>query len=315
MSQDLETLIIKVQSLGEVSADEANRVVNDVFVDGIITRNEAENLFRLNDVMSEADPVWDARFVECIKDYVLTDEEPIGWVSDEESDWLMDNIRRDGQVKTATELDLLLSLLRHAEGVPERLSRFTLRAVCDRIKDAGRALPEDVERMRRALYAPAGDGANWVSSYEATQMFLTNDAIAFARNDDSWNDLFARAIANHLLASAHPDPVSEADALERELWLKDTDVSAGSFFSRMSSSFSDGGWFSKVTHSEEKASAARQAAADAAHREAEKVTEDESAWFMKRLGWDKTISPAERALIEFLKAEAPGFADGIAAVA
>lgn len=318
MGQDFQTLIVKVQSLGQVSAEEATRVVNDVMMDGIITRNEADNLFLLNQALAGADPVWDERFVECIKDYLLNDEEPLGWVSDDECDWLMERIRFDGEVRTSTELDLMLALLRHAEGAPERLSRFALRAVCDRIKAAGRALPEDVERMRWVLYAPAGEASSWVSAHEATHLFLTNDAIAFARNDDSWNELFARAIANHLLAAAHPDPQTEQEALNRELWLKDNKPNPGGMlvktFGEIGNAFS-GDWFSKVTFSEEKAMAARRAASEAAQKAGEEVTEDEGAWFMKRLGWDKTISPAERRLIEFLKEEAPGFADGIAAVA
>ena len=61
--------------------------------------------------------------------------------------------------------------------------------------------------------------------------------------------------------------------------------------------------------------AARRAVVEAAQREGEKVTDDESAWFLKRLGWDNQISPAEKALIEFLKAEAPGFINGVTVAA
>ena len=32
---------------------------------------------------------------------------------------------------------------------------------------------------------------------------------------------------------------------------------------------------------------------------------------LRRLGWDKTVSPAERALVDLLKSEAPGFAQGL----
>jgi len=76
-------------------------------------------------------------------------------------------------------------------------------------------------------------------------------------------------------------------------------------------SFMSSGWFAKVTFSEEKAMAARRAVVEAAQREGENVTDDESSWFMKRLGWDNKVSPAEQALIEFLKNSAPGFVNGV----
>ena len=42
---------------------------------------------------------------------------------------------------------------------------------------------------------------------------------------------------------------------------------------------------------------------------------NEATWFLTRLGADKSVSLAERALIDFLKVEAPGFAQGLAVAA
>lgn len=314
MDQELEALTAKVAELGEISEADAMRIVNETYRDGVVTVFEADALFDLNDKMSSAGPDWDRRFVEAIKDFLLTEQAPEGWITEDECDWLIEHVTRDGEVKLGSEMDLLLAVLRYAEGAPERLGKFTLNAVRRRIEKAGKATREDVERMRRALYAPAGEGSVWVTQHEATVMFLTNDAIAYAKNDASWNDLFARVIANHLMAAAHPDPMSERDAFAREKWLTE-DANVGGFLSNMAVSLGDGNWFEKVTCDSNKAAAARTAARDAALREAEKVDEDENAWFLKRLGWDKKISPAEKALVDFLKREAPGFADGIAAAA
>ena len=81
----------------------------------------------------------------------------------------------------------------------------------------------------------------------------------------------------------------------------------------MGTSFGSGNWFESVTHNAEKAAKARQAAADAALRDAEVVTEMEADWLVRRLQWDKKISQAEICLIECLKAEAPGFTQGLVA--
>ncbi len=311
MDQELQVIMARVAKLGEASETEARRIVNEVYQDGIVSRGEAEALFRLHDTLSSSDPQWTSRFREAVKDYLLTREPPEGWVTDEESEWLIGQVEYSGGVPSLDEIDLLMAVLRQAEGAPESLSRYTLDAISNRIKADGVAKPFMVERMRYAIYAASGEAGIWVSRREATVLFQTNDAIAKAKNHASWNDLFARAIGNHLMARAHPAPQSVEGALAREAWLGDTKTSVGGFFGRMGGSISSGGWFESITSDSKKAAKARAIAEEAARVEAEKVTSDESNWFLKRLGWDAEISPAERALIEFLKAEAPGFAQGL----
>ncbi len=315
MDQDLQAILSQVEELGEMSEIEAKRIVDDVYRDGIVSRAEAEALFLMNDNLVKADARWNDRFIEAVKDFLITREAPEGWVTSEECDWLLVQINKSGSTPGLLEIDLVLSLLRYAEGAPVELSRFGLNAISGQIIAAGKASAEMVERMRKALYASSGETGIWVSRYEATVLFKTNDAIGFAKNHASWNDLFARAIGNHLLASAHPDPQSQDEALAREAWLEDTSSNIGGFISKMAGSFAQDNWFSKITFDPQKAARAREVANSIALREAEKVTKDENAWFMKRLGRDQKISPAERALIGFLKAEAPGFTHGLAVAA
>ncbi len=318
MSDELARLTATITEDGAVTEDEARSIARSVYGDGIVTRAEAEQLFSINDQISGSNPHWDRLFVETIKDFLITVEAPEGWCTEEEGEWLIEQINRDAEVKLDSELDLLVSVLRFAEGAPLALSRFALNSVCDHVRSEGRAVASDIERLRYLLYASSGEGQAWVSRYEATQLFRLNDDICNAPNDPAWNDLFARAVGNHLLASAHPNPVGEAEAFRREAWVKDTTSSTGGFIGRVfTQSFEGGlsGWFNKVTFSEEKAMAARRAVVEAAQRAGEEVTDDESSWFLKRLGWDNKISPAEKALIEFLKEEAPGFVHGVTVAA
>lgn len=312
MDQETNILMARVAKLGEISENEAHRIVNEIYKDGIVSRGEAEALFRLNDMLSATDPAWMSRFQEAVKDFLLTREAPEGWITDDEAEWLIAQVQTDGHEPTLDELDLLIELLRKADGAPEKLAQFTLDAVSRRIIADGIASLKMVERMRFALYAGAGQGGLWVSQYEAVILFKTNDAIADADNAPSWNDLFARAVGNHLMARAHPAPQSVEGALARESWLEDTSTSTGGFFSRMGGSFASGNWFGMITHNGRKAAKARMIAADAALREAEQVTEIENDWLLQSLDNDGKVSPAETALIEFLKQEAPGFAQGLA---
>lgn len=312
MDQETKVLMARVAKLGEISEIEAHRIMNEIYSDGIVSRAEAESLFRISDSLSATDPAWISRFQEAMKDYLLTREPPEGWITDAEADWLIAQVQFSGHEPTLDEVDLLIELLRKADGAPEKLARFTLNAVSNHIIAEGHASLKLVERMRFAIYAGAGEGGLWVNQFEAAILFKTNDAIATADNAPTWNDLFARAVGNHLMARAHPSPQSVEGALAREAWLQDTSSSTGGFFAKMGSSFGSGNWFEMITHNGRKAAQARQIAAEAADREAEKVTEFENDWLLKSLDGDGRISPAEAALIEFLKREAPGFAQGLA---
>lgn len=311
MDQETQIIMARVAKVGEMTESEAHRIVNEIYSDGIVSRGEAETLFRLNETLSATNPEWGSRFREALTDFLITREAPEGWVTDEEADWLLEQVHHDGEFPCLEEIDLLIAVLRKADGVPEKLAHYTLDAVMHRIVEAGKATQAMVERARFALFAGAGDGGLWVSQHEASALFTTNDTIADADNDPSWNDLFARAVGNHLMARAHPEPKSIEDAFEREAWLKDTSVNPGGLFARMGASFFSGNWFASVTHNPRKAEQARMAAAEAATREAEKVTTEETDWVLAGIEGDGKISPAEQALIDFLRAEAPGFAEGL----
>ncbi len=306
------SLLGRIERLGESTKAEANRLIERVFEDGVVTRAEAEALFDLNLRLSGEDRAWDARFIEAVSDFLLTREPPQGWISDEEADWLIGRLTIPGRPLAETELDLLLVLLRRADGAPVRLSRFTLGAVSARIRKQGRADGEDAERMRRAIHAHSSEGRVGITRHEANILFATNDAIAHARNAQEWNRLFARAIANHLLSAAHPAPEALADALGREAWLKDTSTDLTDVMARLTRRISEGSWFERVMYDPERAARARMSARKAAERAGADVTEDETDWLVRRLGWDKSISPAEHALIAFLREHAPGLADGLA---
>lgn len=311
MENEMQLMMARIAHIGEISEAEARRIVNEIYKDGIVSRDEAETLFRLNNQLAERDPVWVERFIEAIKDFLLTREAPEGWITDDEADWLIAQMSADGHIETASEIDLMLTLLRYADGAPESLSRYCLEAISRRIIKNGVADEAMTERMRRILFAPAGESSLFVSRHEATILFQTNDAVANAPNAMVWNTMFAKAVLNHLVAAAHPDPVSEAEALRREAWLKDTNTSVSGFFGRMVNAFTSGTWFDKISYNEEAAARARYKAKESAHKKGAVVTDDEQNWFLRRLGWDKTVSPAERALVDLLKSEAPGFAQGL----
>jgi hypothetical protein len=311
MSGELNVMMLQIAHLGKISEAEASRIVNDVYRDGIVSREEAEALFQLNDRLSASDPKWSSRFVEAIKDFLLTQEAPEGWVTEEEARWLIARIEDEGEAPSESEIDLMLALLRYADGAHQSLAEFCLNAISERIVEQGVADDAMSERMRRILNAPAGDGSISITRREASVLFATNDAIARAANAKSWENVFAKAILNHLLSAAHPDPVSEQEALSRDAWLQDTDANIGGFFQRMGGAFTSGSWFDKISYSKGAAARARYYAKEVARDAGVKIVPSEQNWLLRRLGWDKSVSKAERRLIDLLNEEAPAFVCGL----
>jgi hypothetical protein len=315
MDQGFEALVAQISSVVKLSENDAHCFATDMYGHGIVSLNDADGLFTINFHLAGSCPAWDRLFIAAIKDHLLVQNDPRNWVSEEEAEWLIGKTTRGTTGPIASEVDLLLQVIRYAEGVPERLGSFALQMACERITFLGKAVAEDVERVRRALIIPAGEHLNWITAPEADLLVKTNDLVAHSLNDPSWNDLFARAIANRLMARAHPDPASQPELMSREHWIGDMRPEPGTFLEDVRSAFTEDGWFHPISRDEARAQAARQVARASARREADIGLEDEAAWFLARLSADKPVSLAERALIDFLKVEAPGFAQGLAIAA
>tara|TARA_R110000787_G_scaffold36827_1_gene93738 strand:- start:26178 stop:27125 length:948 start_codon:yes stop_codon:yes gene_type:complete len=312
MDQGFEGLLAQITGVMKLSEEDAHRISTELYRGGVKSLTDGAALFDINARLAGSDTTWDRLFVSAVRDYVLLHSDPRNWVTEDEADWLIEQIDRQGACPIASEVDLLLQIMRYAEGVPDRLGYYTLKVACARISQLGKATAEDVERVRRALIVPVGEGGGWVTGVEAELLVRTNDKIGFAANDPSWNDLFARAIANHLMARAHPEPKSETSILSRDHWIGDMRPEPGTFLEDVRAGFSEGGWFAPISQNEDRAEAARRAAHAAARREADISTEDEASWFLKCVGEEKSVSLAERALLDFLKLEAPGFTQGLA---
>ena len=114
MDQETKLMMSRVAQLGQISENEAHRIVNEIYKDGIVSRSEAETLFRLSDMLSVSDLAWGSRFQEAMKDFLLTRERPEGWITDEECDWLIAQVKTVGHEPSLDEIDLLIELIKKA---------------------------------------------------------------------------------------------------------------------------------------------------------------------------------------------------------
>ena len=314
----LEPRIAAIAARSRITADDVLFLRRMVYADGIASRHEAENLFALDEACAAKAPEWTTFLTEAVCDYIIHQEKPEGYVSDYNARWLMALVMKNGVVDGDMELELLVTVIEKAKSVPVDLLRFTLDQVrlavvtgvgplaFGRALEKGRITKEETDLVRRVLYALGSDGNIAVTRPEAEMLFEINDTSVDALNDPSWNELFIKAVASHIMAVSGYNVGTREDALRHEAFLDDR----SSIFSGMFSKMLSGGvsaiadaW--KSGNSIEDRFAEANHVRDVATVEAEKVTQAEAGWVASRIGRDGRMHDNERQLIAFLKAESP----------
>ena len=288
------------------------------YEDDVISSEEAETLFALDDACRVQDPSWVDFFIEAATDYIVDQTEPEGYLTANNAEWLITHITKDGKVKRKTEVGLLVNVLEKARWSPITLVRFALEQVRAAVTEGegplrpdqslakGQMSESDVELVRRMLYAFAGDGNVAVTRDEAEVLFDINDAMADAEPNPAWTDLFVKAIANVVMAaSGHMVPTRE-EALRRDAWLADRgELSPLAMISAMVTSSLDAVRGAYHEQSPEECELARLE-----HQRIEIITNEvitavEAEWLCGRIGRNGRLTANEAALVAYLKKESP----------
>ena len=287
-----------------------------VYQDGTIDPAELETLFVLDEAAERRDPEWSAFFVEAVTDFIVNQEEPQGYVSEANGRWLIDRIAKDGLVTTATELELLVTVLEKATSSPDQLSAFALDQVKHAVVQGDGPLARGVltpgcvgaveaDLIRRVLYAFGGEGNIAVTRAEAEVLFDINDATAEADNDPAWTDLFVKALANTLMAASGYQPPNREVALRREAWLSSETGGVGDFFGKMVSGGLKGIFEAYRQPDIEERWAERNQRFAEASAAAEVVGEAEAQWLADRIGRDGKLHENEKAVLRFIAEQSP----------
>ncbi len=287
--------------------------------DGAISRQAAGWLFALDRVADHGCAEWKAFFLEALTDFIVRQEPPSGHISEVNAQWLIVAISEGGVPTTANALELLVRCLECATAAPPSLSAFALRQVSiavvegtgplarGRSLEAGVITRDDVEILRRVLFAAGNAASIGVSREEADVLFDLNDRTKEANNDPAWSDLFVKAIASFLMAARGYVPQRREEALRREAWLDAPAGGIGDIFgdlvSTMLSRSLKNAWSS--FNSDENAQALRNRALEAETAQAEVIDADEVKWLADRIGRDGVIHANERVLLSFLREESP----------
>ena len=302
---------------GSLSSREVATLRQGYYKDGIVGETEADALFAIEQSCKEQPAEWGPLFVEALTDYLVHQVKPEGYLTAENAAWLTERISHDGKVQTLNEFNLLVKVIEEARWAPSTLSGLALNQVLDAVVECtgplrqfhakpavGIVTAADVAALRRILYASAGEGNIAITRHEAEIILEIGDAVDEALSDPSWADLFAKAIANHLMFASGYTAPSREEVLRQEDWLAAEPDIAG-FLGEMIHTGLSGVWGSYHTPDAEDLALAKVEEQRRAILVDEEIAAPEANWVIDRLGRDGRISQAEQALLSFIRSNSP----------
>ncbi|MEM9278460.1 MAG: hypothetical protein AAGA76_07785 [Pseudomonadota bacterium] len=313
-----------LKDASKIDAEDVIMFRREIFDDMVVSINEAESVFALNDEVSETCLEWDQFFVEVMTDYCVFQAKPQGYVTETIAEWLIGQIAKDGHVQSDSELELLIKIIERAKTVPDQLSAFALKEVAHAVLEgngklignerlvAGVIGEPEAKLIRRVMYGAGEGGRIAVSKEEVEVLFDLNDKTVEIENHPEWNDVFVKAVAAHLMMAVGYKALPREEVMRRQEWLDDTSVDVAGMLSKTLSSFGelfrDNRFATATTNMQDRMDAAwrkrnREDELDAIG--SEPVDHSEASWLVERIGRDGVLHENEKALIRFLKEESP----------
>jgi hypothetical protein len=304
-------ILAGIKAAGRITDFDVLALRKLVWPDGRVSEAELDALFALNDGCADQTPAWWDFFIEAALAFVLQGTRPHGYVDAAQADWLLARINRDGRVRNATELELLVKLLERAVETPDELEAFALEQVRIAVLTGDGPLKAghtpspgviddvEVQLLRRILHAAAGPLHIGISRIEAELLFDLHDAARGAANAPSWRDVFVKGLTNHLMAHWQFAADTRAEAVRREAWLADTKPNVGRFLARTF----------RLRAQETTPQASSQPTQ--ARALAERITHGEAQWLIGRLLKDGTLDANEQALLDYLAVESPSIHESL----
>jgi hypothetical protein len=308
-----------------ITDEDVIRFRRDVFQDMLVSRVEAEGVFALNNKIKDTSNAWNDFLVEVMVDYCVNQAKPQGYLSENNADWLVSQITKDGRVDTNSELELIIRVIERAKEVPTLFSAFALEQVAVAVIEGNETLlnneqlkpgvigAAEANLLRRILYGVGSEGRLSVSKEEVEVLFELNDMTIEAENHPEWTDVFIKAVACHLMAVDGFHAVGRKEALRREAWLDDTEVDVSGMLAKTLSSVGDlmksgsifGGALRTGSDIMDEAWRARNEEMEINEAHTSVIDENESHWLVDRIGRDGVIHENEKALLNYLKQESP----------
>jgi hypothetical protein len=291
---------------GAIAADEILALRREGWSNSVIDADEADALFVLNDRLAAPSPEWSDFFIEALSEFIVNGCGPRGYVDDARADWLIERIDADGEIKSLSELELLVTVLEKALGAPEDLKAYALDQIGRAVLTgegptrrgeplrAGQINATEAQLLRRTIFAAGSDRPGAVSRKEAELLFRLKDASLGGSNAPEWKQLFVQGVGNYLQAFGGSEPLSHDRAAELEAFMNETAGSIGGFLSRMARSDPRAGFAALFAGEDQAGSHA------GAVETARAIDPREREWLDAQMAANGEIDQYDRALLEFL---------------
>ena len=291
---------------GKVTSQEVLALRRQGWGDGIMTREEAEAIFAVNNALDTRNEEWCDFVVEAIGEYVLNGTEPRLQCNEEEAQWLIEQVDHDGVCESFVELEVIVRIIERAENVPTLLKNYVLNQIEKEVLSgtgptrhggdlsATHVSSAEARILRRVVFASGGHGPAAVSRHEAEMLFRLKDETLAEENAPEWDDLFLDGVANFMRGFAFRNAqLGLAAMVELEAFVADNQASVGRFISRMAREVPQvANHFGKVFGKKDSGpTIAEQAAAG------HEVTDYEQEWLDKMIESDGEVDDLERRLI------------------
>jgi hypothetical protein len=316
----LEAQVRRVLDADNLGPEEVRTLRRLVYANDGVSREAVALLLDLEDPQGrDAAPEWGQLLTEALSDHFVRQARPAGYIAEADAAWLIERLGGAAPMLGPHAFTTLLAVMERARSVPDPLAAFGLRIVetvvltgqggnvTGKCHAPGRVTRADVEALRRVLHVASSEGFGQVTRAEAEVLFTIAEATIDAANHPSFADLFARAVANHLLSPGGRLPPSAAEALRREVWLDETRplrAGVGSFLRSAMASLAG------REPAPERAAPALQAGALGP----EQIDAAEAQWLAERIGRNGRVSEAECRLLAFLREETGALPPALAAL-
>lgn len=313
MSMHFREIAEKAAADGVISPNEILALRQSGWADGKMTPEEAEAVFQANNAVETPSAEWSDFFVESVREFIVNTQEPKGYLTQDQAEWLAAKVDNDGKVESLTELELLVRVFEKATSVPDTLREYALsqieRAVltgegptrCGGVLEAGNVTEAEAKLMRRIVFSTGSARPAAVSRTEADMLYRIKDKTLGAGNSPEWKRLFVQGVGNYLMGFVQHTALSSERAAELDTFMNDKTASVGGFFARMGKSAVTGSFFNAIGDAIGKAPDGPDTSSQAAQARA--VDINEQTWLEDRLDGNGQLDEYDQALLAFLNEE------------
>lgn len=309
MSGDFAKLAESLISAKNVDDAEVAKLRSLLWQNANLPREAVQSLLALNDALVQPHAGFCDLLGEAVTHLLLRQDRPRNYISDDNAEWLIQCLTKDGRVESYAELELLVRVIEQAENASERLRNFALDQIEMTVlhgvgptRRGGACRPgcideAEVELLRRVIFAAGGASATIVSEAEANMFFRLKDLTKVGKNAPQWSNLFVQAVANHLMAYSSYRPLELEEAQRLERFMDDTSPNVGRFLTRVMGSVSLSSLFGSGKDSEEKILHSESVEA------ARQISDGEANWLRAQIAADSDTDELEKAVLAFIADE------------